>query len=193
VKRALLIALLLAGCTKPELFKDSDPTLTAPPWQAMIKAPPDAANDIDQETLTGQREDAVVEAPLDPVADAIPAAGDGTSIKVVAVLPVSGDPKGELRKAMRAQLEEAGWPVIDAPRQDALNIEGGVKISPAASGQQAVTVSWAVKAPNGKKLGDVNQSNTIPQGSLDKGWGDTAALVAQAAADGIFKLIDKFR
>jgi hypothetical protein len=42
-------------------------------------------------------------------------------------------------------------------------------------------------------LGDIKQNNPVPAGSLDKGWGDNAGFATQAAAEGIFKLIEKYR
>ena len=45
----------------------------------------------------------------------------------------------------------------------------------------------------GGKLGDVNQANNVPAGSLDAGWGDIAGAAVEAAASGIFELINKFR
>jgi hypothetical protein len=56
-----------------------------------------------------------------------------------------------------------------------------------------VALNWAVQAPDGGKLGDVNQANKVPAGSLDAGWGDIAGAAVEAAASGIFELINKFR
>ena len=43
------------------------------------------------------------------------------------------------------------------------------------------------------ELGDIKQANNVPAGSLDAGWGENAGFVAEAAATGIFDLINKFR
>ncbi len=120
----------------------------------------------------------------------------GVAIRAVAVPSVQGA-KGagnaELTKAMRAVLAEAGWPVVGAPAADALMIRGVVKIGAAKGSVQTVGLEWVVTTPDGKRLGDVQQSNEVPAGSLDKGWGENARFASEAAAEGIFKLIEKYR
>jgi hypothetical protein len=61
------------------------------------------------------------------------------------------------------------------------------------AGQQMVHLQWLVSTPSGKNLGDVKQDNAVPDGSLKTGWGENASYAAQGAAEGIFKLIEKFR
>ena len=94
---------------------------------------------------------------------------------------------------MRKVLKNAGWPVLSAARADALSIQGRVVIDAAKNEQQVVHLVWVVSTPKGKILGDIKQSNPVPAGSLDGGWGENAGYATQAAATGIFKLIEKFR
>jgi len=117
-------------------------------------------------------------------------------IKAVAVVPVKGSPgsgNADLTDAMRHTLKIAGWPVVKAPRADALTIGGKVKVGKTAGATQQVSIAWVVSAPNGKILGTITQANTIPAGAIDQGWGDDAVLVAEAAATGIFDLVQKLR
>jgi hypothetical protein len=90
-------------------------------------------------------------------------------------------------------LKDSGWPVLTAPRSDALTIQGRVVLDATADGQQPVHLSWSVITPKGKNLGDVKQNNSVPAGSLDQGWGENASFASQAAAEGIFKLIERYR
>jgi hypothetical protein len=117
-------------------------------------------------------------------------------IKAVAVIPVKGSPgsgNAELTRAMRETLKLAGWPVISAPRADALTIKGKVKVSAVAGDTQKVSLAWTITAPNGKVLGTISQSNMVPAGAIDLGWGDSAIQVAEAAALGIFDLVKQLR
>ena len=117
------------------------------------------------------------------------------AIRAVAVLPVKGSPGGgdaELTAAMRKTLSAAGWPVVSKPQPDALTIVGRVKVADKGK-SQAVSVNWMVQAPDGKSLGDVKQSNDVPRGALDEGWGTAALAVAEAAAPGIFDIVKRFR
>lgn len=132
-------------------------------------------------------------APLpDPPADA-PAQ---PVIRAVAVVPVTGAPgsgNAELTRAMRETLTAAGWPVVTRPQRDALTIAGKVRLGPGASGNQTIKLSWVVSHPDGLTLGDIRQSNAVPAGSLDHGFGGAATAVAEAAATGIFDLIKSYR
>lgn len=193
-----------------------------PPLETYARAGPDADKDIDYETLNGPMKPpptAVAEAPppaedkdtaraaveAEPVDDqpvpvaAKPAKSDAAGrkrITAVVVLPVSGAPgsgNDDLTKAMRQTLEDAGWPVLVKPRDDALTISGRVKLGPAQGKSQNVALAWTVKTPDGKTLGTVKQANDVPRGSLEGGWGDNALFAAQAAAGGIYDLVKKYR
>lgn len=194
-----------------------------PPIDAFALARPGAEKDIDYETLLGPgRDDPSVMAaaspwiappvqtmePEAPLHDkAVPqnvslqgkqakAAKADYQIKAVAVMRVKGSPgKGdaELTEAMRSTLKTAGWSVISAPRADALTIGGKVKLDDADGDTQRVSLVWTISAPNGKVLGAISQSNIVPTGSIDLGWGDTAIQVAEAAALGIFDVVKKLR
>ena len=198
---AILFLLLLMACgglnqpfgkVEPPA---ATPSIMAPPWEAMVAAGPGAANDIDLETLNGPTKtaDAVVPEQAPDLA-----ANDSkkVEIKAVAVIPVKGaTPKGndELTRAMRETLSKAGWTVLPKPAKNALTISGHVIIAPPAGTSQSVSLEWDVQTPDGRKLGDVKQANNVPAGSLDAGWGENAGFAAEAAATGIFDLINKFR
>jgi len=195
-------------------------SIILPPAQTFVAAGPGAQYDIDYETLYGpgmtdpalastvaaasptdsemsgsQGGEAISEVSEEP--DATPKKkANALKIKAVAVVPVEGSPgrgNGELTAAMRRTLRAAGWPVVEAPRGDALTIAGKVDLSAATGSTQAVALRWTVSTPDGKTLGDIKQVNTIPSGSIDQGWGGNADVVVEAAALGIFDLIRQLR
>jgi len=208
---------------KPAPQPVSEQSLIRPPWEAMVKAGPGADKELDLETLNGPNPHPLltggqVAAPADssqaaqaaPPPDANPPvsappvdapkatmpAPNATAIKAVAVLAVSGaSAQGdrELTAAMRKVLKQSGWPVLDKPRKDALNIQGTVALEAAQGANQTVRLDWVVTAPKGKVLGHVSQANQVPAHSLDASWGAAAGYATQAAADGIFKLIGQYR
>jgi hypothetical protein len=188
--------------------------LVVPPWETFVEAGPGAENELDLETLNGPQaaeptpppETAAADEPVAPQPEPEPAptpakkpepAKPGqTVIAAVAVPPVQGakgEGNAELTAAMRSSLKKAGWPVLEAPRKDALTVQGKVAISPAQGDNQAVKIIWDVTSPDGKRLGDLKQDNAVPAGSLDQSWGENATFAADAAAEGIFELIKKFR
>jgi hypothetical protein len=204
MKAALLIviAMLIAGCVGGTGGFNSNP-LVAPPWEAFVRAGPGAEGDVDLETLNGptrivldQPQPDVAQIAEPPSSPEKPENPNAVAIKAVAVVPVQGGSdkaNGELTAAMRYTLRKAGWPVLEAPRADALTIAGHIQLAKPKGGLQTVTLKWDVSTPQGKSLGDLSQSNNVPQGSLDKGWGENATYAAQAASDGIFKLIEGYR
>jgi hypothetical protein len=180
-------------------------SLDLPPAHTLIAAGPGAKDDIDLETLNGPKNIAPASANAaaaisDPKVPPEPKPGANksgkTEIRVVAVLAVQGSPgagNGELTQAMRHTLKAAGWPVVDKPRSDALVIKGKVDLAKAQGAKQQVAVHWKVETAQGKSLGDVKQANSVPAGSLDRGWGGAAQAVADAAAGGIFDIIKRYR
>ena len=122
--------------------------------------------------------------------------GNGSEINSVAVVGVTGSPgrgNTELIKALRKVLSGAGWPVVNSPGKTTLAISGRVDLNSPANGVQKVKLAWAVMLPTGKVLGTVLQANDVPAGSLDRGWGRTANFAAEAAAEGIFNLVEQMR
>ena len=203
----LFAAIILASCTsnlplsKEAPLPASQDALVRPPWEAYVKAGPGAENDVDLETLNGPQSAAIApaETPIqaaEPVKVAAAPKPDSVEINAVAVLPVIGGnakSNAELTAAMRKVLSEAGWEVLASSRNDALSIQGKVAVDPALAGRQMVHLVWQVSTPQGKNLGNVKQDNAVADGALNVGWGENAGFAAQGAAEGIFKLIEKFR
>jgi hypothetical protein len=201
---AIVISFSLTACAAPQLGDTRPQTpndpLLRPPWEAFVKAGPGAEKDVDLETLNGTPQQVVEAQPIEePKPEPVPPKApkpNNTVIKAVAVLNVvgaKGKGNAQLTAAMRKVLQDAGWPVLVAARADAITIQGSVVVDAAQGGQQPVHIAWFVITPKGKSLGDVKQNNAVPAGSLDQGFGENAGFVAQAAADGIFKLIEKYR
>ena len=203
--------------SKPEPQPVAQDSLIHPPWETLVKAGPDANKDVDLETLNGPQTalpaDVAAASPPSrsplaapsqlasaaspqPPSEPKQAKPGATAIKAVAVLGVEGaSPQAnrELTLAMRKVLTDAGWPVLSTARKDALSIKGHVVLDPAQATSQTVHLSWQVVSPKGKGLGTVDQNNQVPAHSLDGAWGETAQLAAQAAAEGLFKLIGQYR
>ena len=197
----LLVLLTACGSLGQPFGKDQNggaiSSITAPPWEAMVAAGPGAANDIDLETLNGPGA-APAEIRRAEVPATLPAKQKppGVEIKAVAVVAVKGASamgNDELTRAMRLTLRKAGWTVVDAPAGNALTIIGLVSMAPANGPSQTVALKWEVQTPDGKTFGDIKQSNNVPVGSLDAGWGINAGYAAEAAATGIYELINRYR
>jgi len=124
----------------------------------------------------------------------LPKAGTDPVIAVHAIAGAPGDGALALARAMGDALRRANLALAETP-QDKANfiLDGRVELSPPAAGKQQVKISWALKRPDGDAVGEVNQENAIPAGSLDGAWGDVAYIVANAAAPGISALIEQVK
>lgn len=204
-------ALLLAACSgtvQPFSAPSDEKVALEPPVDTAVRAGPGAEKDIDYETLYGPGVSAPPEPPptveppatasaAPPVQETRPVAtSDKPLIRAVAVASVTGAPGSgnqQLAAALERVLADAGWPVVATRGEDTLAIEGRIALAEVSGTAQKVTLTWTVTAPDGRVVGTVEQANDVPAGSLDKGWGETAGHAAQAAAAGIFDLVDKLR
>jgi hypothetical protein len=108
------------------------------------------------------------------------------------IVPVSGAPgdgSQSLTAAIQRELQNKGVTVAERAAPGAYRVEGTVTLGEAREGKQPIHIEWMVKDPQGKRLGTVSQKNDIPEGSLDGAWGRTAEQAANAAVQGIFKLL----
>ncbi len=126
-----------------------------------------------------------VEAALDP------------GLPKLALLPFDGAPgdgNKTLAAALRDQLQGASIArvVADPANADYL-VDCAIVVSDAGPRVQQVALSWSLFAPDGQRLGTVNQANRVPRGSLNGAWGETAKAAAQGGADGLRDMLDRLK
>ncbi len=107
------------------------------------------------------------------------------------VLPMAdlpGDGRLSLSRALEAALRAARLPLAAEPGEGDLLIACQVTLGAPDDAWQEVRVRWTVTRA-GEELGQINQQNRLPAGSLDGPWGATAGGIAAGAAQGILELI----
>lgn len=108
----------------------------------------------------------------------------------ISVKTVDGAP-GDGPKAL--QLATLETLLANGIRRDDVTPEvilmGRVLVEPAANGQDFMTVAWRAISQDGKDLGEVKLTNTIPRGALDGRWGPTAFAVAEAGLPQLLELL----
>jgi hypothetical protein len=112
----------------------------------------------------------------------------------VVVAPVQGAPgdgSRSLTTALKKKLYADGIKLANGSSRNVYTVKGIVKLTDAGGGREKIRIDWRVLDPSGKRLGTVSQQNTIPKGSLNGPWGAIANAAADAAADGIIKLLPK--
>ena len=213
----VLLAGWLTACAANAPTLEPAPTrVEPPPPDALVKPGPNAENELDPALFAGLPpqaraelgiidSDANVKKPSATTARTVgkeakgerrKKTGKAVKIATVAVLGVKGAPgKGnaELARALRLVLRKAGWPVYPKKRPDSMTITGRVELGPKTPRGQRVRLKWTVRAPNGKLLGTIQQSNIVEPGSLDKGFGPAALPAAEGAAEGIFNLVRRLK
>lgn len=108
----------------------------------------------------------------------------------VDVAGAPGDGEQALERALSNRLLDQGFAIETTPAADAYEIQGTVRLAPAASrGKENVRIDWTVFGPEGTRLGNVTQVKEIRAGSLDRHWGAAADAAATAAAHDILKLL----
>jgi hypothetical protein len=111
------------------------------------------------------------------------------------VPPVTGAPgdgSRSLTTAIKKRLYSGGVKLANAGAgANVYTVKGTVKLTTASAGKESIRIDWQVINPAGKRLGTVSQQNVIPKGSLNGPWGAIADAAANAAADGIIKLLPK--
>jgi hypothetical protein len=104
---------------------------------------------------------------------------------VTSIAGAPGDRGKSLAIAIERELVSRGVAISGRVVIGAYRVQAVVAVGQASSGRQSVTVEWTVTNPAGKKLGDVEQLNEVPEGLLDEAW----RTLAQQAARGIFMLM----
>jgi len=107
----------------------------------------------------------------------------------VSVAGAPGDGEQALAEALSRQLAARGLKPATAFQAEVYEVQGTVRLAPAAKGKQSVSIIWVVLGPDGTQLGVTRQSKDVRKGSLDKKWGAAANAAAAAAAADIVKLI----
>jgi hypothetical protein len=110
------------------------------------------------------------------------------SIALVGVSGAPGDGNQALSRAIATALRSRDIAVTSVNARS-YRLTGTVAMADAGSGEQSVTIEWALADPGGASLGAVTQRNRIPRGALDGPWGPTADTSATAAAKGIVDLL----
>ncbi len=112
-------------------------------------------------------------------------------ILIGAIEGAPGDGAVSLKRALEFVLRASDVPLVAPDNPRAVTLLCTIALSQPADGQQKIAIRWVLKLPDGRELGAVKQENAVPAGSLDRAWGGTALLVAEAAYDGIVALYEK--
>ncbi len=156
--------------------------LTSGTWQA---GNPETVGQVlarSAEAIAAMVQDASVE-PSDP-------APGGGRLVILPMRGLPGDGAHSLAKALAAELAAASLTQADQAAENDLLIACTVIVGPPRGYWQEIRVTWDVKrAGDGVPLGQIEQRNRVPAGSLDGPGGPAAQGIAEGAAAGIRDLV----
>lgn len=122
--------------------------------------------------------------------------GDRSAFKAAPFMKVAlidfagapGDGNTALARSAGALLQSKGILVDNKDiGEHSVILSATIDVSPIENGQKPpvdkVSIEWVIMEPDGSELGQMNQNNVVPHGSLDKYWGAVASLAAQAAVE----------
>jgi hypothetical protein len=126
-----------------------------------------------------------------------PANGAPVPLRKVVIGQVTGAPGGDsgnraLTRALTYALQRVKVPVVEQADADTLGISGTVKITPKPNRLRNIAFRWAVLNAEGKEIGKVDMANDVPDELVERSWAEIATAVADAAADGIADIVERF-
>lgn len=128
-----------------------------------------------------------------PPAPTAAAAPQAPQVKV-RVAPVTGAPSDgnrQLFSGMRRALGSSKIVVSDKPGPDTFTVVGAVVLTTIDDRRARLTVKWVLQDPDGKPVGDLEQSNVVQVAATKGSWNGFGDVVAAAAAEGVLQLLEK--
>jgi len=108
-----------------------------------------------------------------------------TGIWIKPVTDAPGDGNFSLTRAIAFALGDSGMSVVKTPDRAKHFLKGRVHVDSPESGQQKVEITWIVTDPSDTEIGRARQRNSVPKGTFDGRWGQTAVMISLAAVNGI--------
>ena len=111
----------------------------------------------------------------------------------VVVEPLSGDPAKATRalaKAMVRQLRQRNLPLADRPQRGDVVITGTLTLGESNGTNRLLDLVWIVRRKGQEtRLGDLQQSNRVPDAQIARGWSRLANLITRAATPGVLQVL----
>jgi hypothetical protein len=102
-----------------------------------------------------------------------------------------GDGPDSLAAGMKRALGNRSFAIVPKTDAGSLTVRGKVELKPFNNGRETITITWTVLDAQNNQVGEIEQSNVIPGGSLNGEWGPIAREITVAAAEGLLDLLDK--
>src|SRR6185436_13586171 len=101
-------------------------------------------------------------------------------VRVAQATGAPGDGNATLTRAMRHSLGASRMILMERIDPQVFTVTAVVTITPPQDKKQHVVIKWTVTDPAGVLVGDLEQANDVPAGSLNGPWGGLADVIAIA-------------
>ena len=109
-------------------------------------------------------------------------------LAVIWINPVTnapGDGNRSLSRAIKAVIQGDGIPLARERRFAEFVLDGNVHVGDPETDLQRVEIVWTVSTTDRREIGRATQKNLVEAGTFSGAWGEVAAIVAEAALEGI--------
>jgi hypothetical protein len=113
-------------------------------------------------------------------------------VRIPVVEGAPGDGNQSLARAMRLLLARQQLTLVPVEEPNAISVLGQVSVVPGPGADQ-VDIQWILRGADGRMLGTVRQSNTVPPGTLSGPWGETAYAAAEGGVEGVMQVLESQR
>ncbi|NQV82434.1 MAG: hypothetical protein HQ494_01325 [Rhodospirillales bacterium] len=96
-----------------------------------------------------------------------------------------GDGNESLTAAVKVVIRGAGIPIAQDRRFAEFVLDSDVSVGPPDKNLQRVEIVWTVSTNDNRQIGRATQKNLVAAGTFSGAWGEVAAIVADAALEGI--------
>lgn len=126
----------------------------------------------------------------DPAETGIP---QKNGVWVQPVIDAPGDGNFSLTRAMSYALGDAGLVISKTPGEAEFQLKAVIRIDSPVSGKQEVQIDWILLSDQSLEIGRASQKNIVQAGTFDERWGQTAVMIAGAAAGSVRDIVNRER
>ena len=120
-------------------------------------------------------------------------ADETISVRVGRIAGAPGDGNRALALALDVALRAKGAKIAKDQTSALWRVDCKVSVVSIDARQERVKLVWTLVAADGRDVGTLVQENPVQRGRLRKRWGDVATFAAEAAADGIWQVLQQIR
>lgn len=114
------------------------------------------------------------------------------SVMISGVVGAPGDGNDALSRALQTALTDAKVPTVTEPNRCTVAVSANVQTKTNGTAER-ISIVWQVQSTDGHTLGEVAQTNEVPEGALNGAWGEDARFAAIGARNGIIDILRRKR